>query len=77
MFDLRPSVAPVVLIQRVTEELERESEEEEAGFAFGEKHSGLKSKSESKWRKDKTLPVGSVDRTKVICTHCRHEMSYH
>ena len=25
----------------------------------------------------KTLPDGSVDRTKVICTYCRHEMSYH
>ena len=25
----------------------------------------------------KTLPDGSVNRTKVICTFCRHEMSYH
>ena len=25
----------------------------------------------------KTLPDGSVHRTKVICTYCRHEMSYH
>ena len=25
----------------------------------------------------KTLPDGSVHRTKVICTDCQHEMSYH
>ena len=25
----------------------------------------------------KTLPDGSVDRTEVICTYCRQEMSYH
>ena len=25
----------------------------------------------------KTLPDGSVDRTKVICPYCRQEMSYH
>lgn len=25
----------------------------------------------------KTLPDGSVDKTKVICTYRRHEMSYH
>ena len=25
----------------------------------------------------KTLLDGSVDRTKVICTYCRHEVSYH
>ena len=42
-------MAPVVLIQRVKE---RESEEEEAGLAVREKHSGLKSESKRKWRKD-------------------------
>ena len=48
-----------------------------------EKHGGLKSKSESNWRKDfwtansLSLPDGSVDKTKVIYTYCRHEMSYH
>ena len=25
----------------------------------------------------KTLPDGLVDRTKINCTYCRHEMSYH
>ena len=47
-----------------------------------EKHGGLKSESERKWRKDlwtanSLLNHCQMVRSKVICTYCRHEMSYH
>ena len=67
-------MAPVVLIQMVAEEEIRESEEE-ARLAVWEKHSGLKSEEMEKGVMKgkftfKTLPDGSVNRTKVICMYC-------
>ena len=50
-----------------------------------EKHGGLKKRKWKEMEKGlinckftfKTLPDGLINRTKVICTYCRHEMSYH